>query len=133
MHAKITHQEALERITSIRDDIDKLISQEALTPNQVEVLNILFMVDEIFTGKIKFVKFNDKGVLKVFKQGSNIERQKSAKQPDTKDMPDLEDEESAAEEKQVAKGLKIPTPNQMLSRLPISLAFLKAGSNSEKL
>ena len=31
------------------------------------------------------------------------------------------------------KGLKILTPNQMLSRLPISLAQLKTGNNSEKL
>ena len=31
------------------------------------------------------------------------------------------------------KGLKILTPNQMFSRLPISLAQLKAGNNSEKL
>ena len=30
------------------------------------------------------------------------------------------------------KGLKILTPNQMLSRLPIDLAQLKAGNNSEK-
>ena len=30
-------------------------------------------------------------------------------------------------------GLNILTPNQMLSRLPISLAQLKAGNNSEKL
>ena len=31
------------------------------------------------------------------------------------------------------KGSKILTPNQILSRLPISLAQLKAGNNSEKL
>ena len=31
------------------------------------------------------------------------------------------------------QGLKILTPNQMLSRLPITLAQLKAGNNSEKL
>ena len=31
------------------------------------------------------------------------------------------------------KGFKILTPNQMLSRLPITLAQLKAGNNSEKL
>ena len=30
-------------------------------------------------------------------------------------------------------GLNILTPNQMLSRLPITLAQLKAGNNSEKL
>ena len=46
-------------------------------------------------------------------------------------MPDLECEESAAQRNQQGKGLKILTPNQMLSRLPISLAQLKAGNNSE--
>ena len=34
---------------------------------------------------------------------------------------------------QSGKGLKILTPNQMFSRLPITLAQLKAGNNSEKL
>ena len=34
---------------------------------------------------------------------------------------------------QQGQDLKILTPNQMLSRLPISLAQLKAGNNSEKL
>ena len=34
---------------------------------------------------------------------------------------------------QIRKGLKILTPDQMLSRLPITLAQLKAGNNSEKL
>ena len=35
--------------------------------------------------------------------------------------------------RQQGSGLKILTPNQMLSRLPISLAQLKAGNNSGKL
>ena len=91
------------------------------------------MVDEIFTGEIKWVKENDKGNLEVFKEKSNIKRQESEKQPDMKNMSDLEREESAAQEEQSAKGLKILTPNQMLSRLSISLAQLKAGNNSEKL
>ena len=30
------------------------------------------------------------------------------------------------------QGLKLPTPSQMLNRLPISLAQLKAGNNSKK-
>ena len=34
--------------------------------------------------------------------------------------------------KQEGKGIKIVIPNQMLSRLPINLAQLKAGNNSEK-
>ena len=36
-------------------------------------------------------------------------------------------------QKQEGKGLKILTPDQMLSRLPITLAQLNAGNNSEKL
>ena len=57
----------------------------------------------------------------------------SDEESDTTDMPGLESEESAAERRnQPGKGLKIPTPDQMLSRLPISLAQLKAGSNSQK-
>ena len=37
------------------------------------------------------------------------------------------------EKKKIGEGLKILTPMQMLSRLPITLAQLKAGNNSEKL
>ena len=36
-------------------------------------------------------------------------------------------------QRQKGQEWKILTPNQMLSRLPISLAQLKAGNNSEKL
>ena len=45
------------------------------------------------------------------------------------------DEEILKFNKQIQSGggLKILTPNQMLSRLPITLAQLKAGNNSEKL
>ena len=49
-------------------------------------------------------------------------------------MPDFESEESAGQRKnQEGQGLKTLTPNHMLSRLPITLAQLKAGNNSEKL
>ena len=65
---------------------------------------------------------------------TKLRKQKSDKQPDTTDMPELESEESAEQTRnQQGKGLKILTPNQMLSRLPISLAQLKAGNNSQKL
>ena len=36
-------------------------------------------------------------------------------------------------QKQEGQGIKILTPNQMLSRLPIFLAQLQAGNNSEKI
>ena len=49
-------------------------------------------------------------------------------------MPKLESEESAAQiRNQQGQGLKILTPSEMLSRLSISLAQLKAENNSEKL
>ena len=49
-------------------------------------------------------------------------------------MPELESGESAAERKKIdGKGLKILTPDQMLSRLPITLAQLKSGNNPQKL
>ena len=49
-------------------------------------------------------------------------------------MPDLESEESAEQKRNHSvKWLKMLTPQQMLSRIPISLAKLKAGNNSEKL
>ena len=49
-------------------------------------------------------------------------------------MSELENEESVEQRRnQPGKGLKILTPNQMLSRLLITLAQLKAGNNSEKL
>ena len=49
---------------------------------------------------------------------------------DTTDMSDSETEEETAQRRQ---GLKILSPDQMLSRLNISLAQLKAGKNSRKL
>ena len=49
-------------------------------------------------------------------------------------MPNLETEESAEQRrKHKGHGLKILTPQQVLRRLPISLAHLKAGNNSQKL
>ena len=58
----------------------------------------------------------------------------SYEESDTTNMPGLESEEPAAERRnQKRKGLKILTPDKILSRLPITLAQLKAGNNSKKL
>ena len=50
-------------------------------------------------------------------------------QPITTDVPEIESEESA---EQRGQELRTSTPSQILSRLPITLAQLKAGNNSEK-
>ena len=54
-HSQVTYEEALKRITIIHRDIDTILSQKRLNPNQVEVVNILFMLDEIFNGQINWV------------------------------------------------------------------------------
>ena len=50
---------------------------------------------------------------------------------DTTDMPELETKEEAAQ-RQKGKGLKILTPKQLMTRLPILLNKLQAGHNSQK-
>ena len=94
-----THEEALKRITNIRDNITTIINQKILNLNQTEVVNTFFMVDEAFTGKTKMVKEDDKGVLNVFEvKKSNTARQEFTKQPNeqphTTTMPDLESDKS---------------------------------------
>ena len=57
------------------------------------------------------------------------------------DMAPLESEEDAAQRQgirpmippTIGKGLKIMTPNQLITRLPILLSQVKAGNNSQKL
>ena len=60
-----------------------------------------------------------------------LKMKKNNKQPD-KILEIVEEIFNFNKQIQEGKGLKILTPNQMLSRLPITLAQLK-GNNSEKL
>ena len=87
------------------------MSQDTTTAKQIEVLNAIFMVDEIFTGINKCTKKGSKGELEVISEKSEKEpkfeesiaeriklrKQESGKQPDTTDNLDLENEESAAQ------------------------------------
>ena len=134
-------------MADIDDNFTKIIELKSFNPNQIKVANTYFVVSDIFTGETKKFVENNEGKLYLFKsksnhsdkqKESNTARQRVAEQPDeqtdTTDMLDLESDESAVQGKeQMAKGLKILTPNQMFNRLPISLTQLKAGNNSEKL
>ena len=60
------------------------------------------------------------------------EDEKEIEQPD-KILKIVEEILEFNKQNQSGKGTKILTPNQMLSRLPITVAQLKAGKNSEKL
>ena len=69
---------------------------------------------------------------------SNIDNHFNARNSAIKFIQDygsmiLEVKRLAKEEEEKGKGLKILTPNQMLKRLPIALAQIKAGNNSESL
>ena len=71
-------------------------------------------------------------------QNLNKEIEKMSEDEKRIEKPDeilkiVEDILNFNKQNQQGKGLKILTPNQMLSRLPITLAQLKAGNNSEKL
>ena len=57
------------------------------------------------------------------------EEERKNKKPD-KILKIVEDIFKFNEQQQSGQGLKILTPSQMLSRLPISLAQLEAGNNS---
>ena len=50
---------------------------QSLNFNQINVLNALFMVNEIFTGEIETVEANKEGNFKVFKEKSDKEKQES--------------------------------------------------------
>ena len=64
--------------------------------------------------------------------GKMSEDEKETEKPD-KILKIVEEILIVNRKKQSGGGLKILTPNQMLSRLPITLVQLKAGNNSEKL
>ena len=98
------------RYNDIADDIEAIVNTASITRSQEKIVKILLLLKEISKPK------------------------KSDEQPDTIYMPELESEESAAERRNMeGKGPKILTPNQMFSRLPITLAQLKARNNSQKL
>ena len=79
-------------------------------------------------------QFFNRAVINGLKEILEPSNKKSVEQPGTTDIPELESEESAAERRnQQGQELKILTQDQMVSRLPITLAQLKAGNNSQQL
>ena len=59
------------------------------------------------------------------------EKEKKVKKPN--DIVNIVEDILEVNRQQKGEGLEILTPDQMLSRLPITLAQLKAENNSEKL
>ena len=103
----LDEHEFKNRYNDIFNDVEAIVNGLITTRNQEKIVEIMSLLKEILKAK-------------------------SNEQLDTKDMPELESEESAAERRNQQR-LKILTPDQMLSRLQITLARLKAGNNSQKL
>ena len=90
-----------EKYNNTVNDVDKILNKQPFTTNEQNMIKFVSLLKEI-------IKPNDK---------------KTDEEPDTTNISELESEESAAERRnQQRKGVKILTPNQLLSRLPISLA-----------
>ena len=96
-NGQITYEEALKRTVSTCSDINKIISMQSLNLNQVNVLNNLFMINEIFTGDCESVEVNKEDNFDGFKEKLDKEKQESDEQLDTRDIPKLESDESAVE------------------------------------
>ena len=96
------------RYNDIANDVEEILNKPIITRSQEKMVENMLLLKEIV-------------------------KPKSDEQPNTTDMPELEEESAAKRRNQQGQGLKILTPDQMLSRLPITLAQLKAGNNSQKL
>ena len=94
---------------------------------------LLFIKEEIINAFKKGI-FSYIDGFQVKKETDEETVEKTDYEMDAAIMPELESEESAVERRnQEGYGIKILTPNQMLSRVSISLAQLKAENNSGKL
>ena len=86
-------------------------------------------------------KYKNSGLVVVFKSGlSDLKNEIKNMGAEEKEIEKPNEIIDVVEEilefnkqNQQRQGLKILTPDQMLSRLPITLAQLKAGNNSQKL
>ena len=84
--------------------------------------------NEIKNKNLDLIAYFVEKILDTVKKINNQEEK-----PNTTDMPESEDEEEAAQRQQKGQRLKILTQKQMIIRLPILLAQLKAGNNLQKL
>ena len=138
-HHDLTLQEAKNNQEDFEILINKLNNDYNPRKNQIKLKekdDTLKSAKKLFIIRGKITNAFSEGIFPYIDgfQAEKESDEETDKELDTKIIPELESEESAAERwNQEGEGVKILTPNQLLSRLPISLAQLKAGNNSEKL
>ena len=133
-HYNLTLQKAKDDQQKLQILINKLNNNY----NPASKIKIKEKDNTLKSAKILYFIKND--IIDAFQKGADgfhVEKETDEDiddEMDTTIMAKLESQESAAVTRNhQGQGVKLLTPNQMLSRLPISLAQLKAGNNSEKL
>ena len=110
---KINKKKARGMYNDIAEDVNKLNKLKP-TESIKKMLPIFWQLEEIFMGPKADDEVDDK-------VDDEADDEVDDEEVDTTDMPELEDEKSAAQKREhEGKVLKIRTSEQMLSRLPIS-------------
>ena len=109
-------KEANARFNAILDNsISKIAGLKRYTENRNKILNIFMSLIETFI----WVKANKKA-------GGEVNEEADKEETETTDMPSLIFAEYTSQRRKLKRPeLKIITPDQVLSRLPISLVRLK--------
>ena len=124
---KIDKCEFTKKYNIISDDVKTIKSKSLFKRSQNKMVKILLPKEEIVYRPRKKSNIAEERT----DTTDTEESEESTKQPD---VLKLESELSAAERRnQPGQGPKILTPDQMVSKLPITLGQLKAGNNSQKL
>ena len=134
--------------TFLKDYRDKIINiSYDKSKNKFNTEEITKSLDRLHNKLINFSKFNEK-YNKFMGNVTKFEYYKAEKEPGSvspnqkkmrryvkglKDIVDLYNLKSGSDTSKRGEGLKVLTNQQMLSRLPILLAQIQAGSNSNKL
>ena len=132
-----------EKIKTDMNKISKYIAEEEININE-KLFNKYFKIQKPSDMLIYLNKTNDKekNIESVNMINNGLKDLEEEIKKMSEEEKKIEDPELIVEivekilkfnkQNQEGQGLKILTPNQMLNRLPISLAQLKAGNNSKK-
>ena len=137
---KEVYRGTYNKYKSINEDLKELIDtimNKGITDPRQKKFDIIYLVREIFVGK-KAIKERAKAldILEITPQAEKLDIATGGEDDKRKSVIEgiskLGDKEEPPKE-QEAKGLKIMTPSQLLTRLPILLAQKQAGNTSQKI
>ena len=122
----------LRDIAEEEENINNELFQKCFTFTKPSLMLKVFKNEDDKEKQNDFVNVTKSGLIDLKDTTKMTENEKRIEQPD-RVIAFVEEILEFNRQIQEGQGLKILTPDQMLSRLPISLVQLKAGNNSEKL